>query len=198
MRLFLNAASPFARLARVLLIETRLDGDAELVFIDPWKADGKLLAVNPAAKIPALALDNGTNLIESACIADYLVHRSGNDRLSPLNGAQPGLRMEMLGLGRAVMDCAFGSVIQERFSPGSPLIVRWLAALPRIADRLDALYAQASEDEECDLADLTAAVALDYVSFRLGNLDWTYGRPYLTARMDVIGRRASLKTTRPE
>ena len=80
------------------------------------------------AKIPALALDNGTNLIESACIADDLVHRSGNDRLSPLNGAQPDLRMELLGLGRAVMDCAFGSVIQERFSPGSPLIVRWLAA----------------------------------------------------------------------
>ena len=198
MKLYLNTASPFARLARVLLIETKLDGDVELVFIDPWKADGNLLAANPAAKIPVLALDGGTNLVESACIADYLIHLSGSERLSPMAGANTAQRVEVLGLARAAMDCAFGSVIQERFSPASPLIVRWLAALPRIADRLDALYAEIPGDAECDLGDLTTAVALDYVDFRLGNLDWTYGRPYLTERVKALGKRASLATTRPE
>ena len=56
MKLFLNSAPPYAPLVRVVLVETGLQAETEL------------LARNPAAKVPALDLDDGTQLIESGYI----------------------------------------------------------------------------------------------------------------------------------
>jgi hypothetical protein len=68
MKLFLNAASPYARLVRVVLVETGLQAQTELHYVDPWESPPDLLARNPAAKVPALDLDDGTQLIESGYI----------------------------------------------------------------------------------------------------------------------------------
>ena len=68
MKLFLNAASPYARLVRVILVETGLQAQTELHYVDPWESPPDLLARNPAAKVPALDLDDGTQLIESGYI----------------------------------------------------------------------------------------------------------------------------------
>ena len=65
MRLFLNQASPYARLARVVVHEKCLADQVELVWTDPWASPPELLAVNPAAKVPALVTDDdplGTTL----------------------------------------------------------------------------------------------------------------------------------------
>ena len=35
MKLYLNQASPYARLINVLLVETGLDAETELIFVDP-------------------------------------------------------------------------------------------------------------------------------------------------------------------
>jgi glutathione S-transferase len=192
-KLYLNEASPYARLIRVLLIETGLDGETETVLTDPWDPPAELLAVNPASKVPALLLENGTALIESGCIADYLIECSGRSALS--HGNVPR-RLQILGLGRAAIDCAFGAVIQKRYSPGSTLIDRWRDALPRIVARLEQLY-QAAEAHEGDQADLTVAVALEYVDFRLSDIDWRADAPALELHVGQLGERRSLAETRP-
>ena len=56
MNLYLNQASPYARLIRVLLVETGLDAETELIFVDPWQAPDELLMASPASKVPALTL----------------------------------------------------------------------------------------------------------------------------------------------
>ena len=197
MKLYLNKTSPYARLIHVLLLETGLAGETTLIDADPWSADSDLIAANPAGKIPALSLDDGTHLAESACIADYLIHRSGATALSPLSHADAPRRLAILGQARGAMDCAFGSVIQDRFAFGSPLSTRWLATLPRIAARLDALYQGRASDPACDLADLTCAVAFDYVGFRLPGIDWRTGAPRLSRQIGEILERPSLLATRP-
>jgi len=196
MKLYLNEASPYARLVRVLLVETGLDAATELIFVDPWQSTDELLAANPASKVPALTLDDGTRLVESSCIGDYLIRRSGRSALAPLSHADAEKRLQILGLGRAAIDCSFGSVLQRRHAPGSPLIERWLAALPRIATALDKLYAE-SASTDVDLADLTVAVAFEYVDFRLPEIRWRDEAPHLVARVGSLGRRPSLETTRP-
>lgn len=195
MKLYLNDASPYARLVRVLLIETGLDRDTEMVITDPWNAPADLLAANPASKVPALLLEDGTVLVESSCIADYLIERSGRSDLSPRAHRDPARRWQALGLGRAAIDCAFGAVIQGRFVPGSPLAGRWRDAVPRIAARLDAHYAE--QGVLGDQADLTVAVAFDYVDFRLADLPWKDAAPALADAVAALGDRPSLKGTRP-
>lgn len=202
MKLFVNATSPYARLIRVMLIETGLDAETSIVTVDPWASPDDLLAANPAAKIPALSLEDGTHLIESACIADYLIARSGKAVLSPLARVDAPRRLEMLGLGRAAMDCAFGAVIQERFAGGPALGARWLEALPRIAGRLEALmeHKAASADPAAatpDLAGLTVAAAFAYIDFRLPETPWRAAAPRLGAFLAAMEARASFAGTRP-
>ncbi len=196
MKLYLNQASPYARLIRVLLAETGLDAETELIFVDPWESPDELLMANPASKVPALTLKDGTRLVESACIGDYLIQQSGQSALSPMSHPDAETRLQILGLGRAAIDCSFGSVIQQRFVPDSPLIERWLATLPRIAGALEELYARRISTD-ADLADLTVAVAFEYIEFRLPEIQWQSQTPHLGERVSSLGQRTSLETTRP-
>ena len=196
MKLYLNQASPYARLIRVLLIETGLDNETELIFVDPWESPDELLMANPASKVPALILKDGARIIESACIGDFLIRHSGQNALSPLSHLDAVTRLQILGLGRAAIDCSFGSVIQQRFVPDSPLIERWLARLPRIAGALEELYG-GSKSTDADLADLTVAVAFEYIDFRLAKIQWQRQAPHLAERVGSLGQRTSLETTRP-
>ena len=80
--------------------------------------------------------------------------------------------------------------------PDSPLIERWLATLPRIAEALEELYARRISTD-ADLADLTVAVAFEYIHFRLPEIQWQNQAPHLTDRVNSLGQRTSLETTRP-
>lgn len=197
MKLYLNDASPYARLIRALLVETGLDSLTDLVYVDPWKTPEELVRVNPGSKIPALTLDNGTHLVESACISDYLVWRSGNEELSPASNPNRTGTLRILGLGRAAIDCSFGAVIQQRFAPDSPLIKRWLDALPRIANTLEDVYEKELPRPAFDLAELTVAVAFEYIDFRLPEIQWKTAAPQLAKRVKIIGGRPSMRNTRP-
>ncbi len=196
MNLYLNQASPYARLIRVLLVETGLDTETEMIFVDPWESPDELLMANPASKVPALTLKDGTQLVESACISDYLIQHSGQSALSPLSHLDAEIRLQILGLGRAAIDCSFGGIIQQRYVPDSPLTERWLATLPRIAGALEELYARRISTD-ADLADLTVAVAFEYIDFRLPEIHWQSQAPHLGERVSSLGQRTSLKTTRP-
>ncbi len=185
MNLYLNQASPYARLIRILLIETGLDTETEMIFVDPWESPDELLIANPASKVPALTLKDGTQLVESACISDYLIQHSGQSALSPLPHLDAETRLQILGLGRAAIDCSFGSVIQQRYVPDSPLTERWLATLPRIAGALEELYARGISTD-ADLANLTVAVAFEYIDFRLPKIQWQSQAPHLAERVSSL------------
>jgi len=197
MKLFLNHASPYARLARVLVIEAKLDGQTELVYVDPWASSQDMLAANPASKVPALMLDDGRCLVDSTCIADYLMSQPGRGALSPLSHPDATVRLQILGLARAAIECALGAVVQERFAANSPLTERWLRALPRIATALDSLYAERQGAGACDLADLTVGVAFEYLDFRLPETGWKDSTPRLAKRVADLARRDSFQATRP-
>jgi glutathione S-transferase len=199
MKLYLNRTSPYARLTLVTVHETGLAEQVEKVWIEPWNDPPELLAVNPLARIPALVTDDGAALIESSCICDYLIARSQRDELLP---AQPQARtntLQRLGLGRAVIDCAFSAVIQRRFNKGSDteLSQRWLHALPRAAGALDRLSTERNGMQQPDLGDLAVAVAFDYVNFRLPEIAWRDKAPALAKLVDAISARPSMIATRP-
>jgi len=198
MKLYLNAASPYARLVRVILVETGLQAQTELHYVDPWESPPDLLARNPAAKVPALDLDDGTQLIESGYICDYLIRHSDREDLSPASATNAADRLQVLGLGRVAIDCAFGAVLLDRFCQPSELAARWLNALPRIASSLEPLISRAAPRPSVDLADLTVAVAFEYVDFRLPDVHWRTRSRQLVDRVAELGKRQSLSTTHPQ
>jgi glutathione S-transferase len=196
MQLLLNQASPYARLARVVVLEKKLGDQVELRWTDPWASPPELLAANPAAKVPALVVDGGQSIVDSACIAMHLDQTGQGPTLFP-----PGVPTLMkYGLGRSLIDVAFGVTIERRYAPSkepSVLVERWLAAVARTIAALEE-KALALSHERPDIGDLSIAVGLAYVEFRLKEVSWRAGAPRLAAWCDAIAARPSLRTTAPE
>ncbi|NRR29654.1 glutathione S-transferase [Oxalobacteraceae bacterium] len=200
MQLYLNKTSPYARLALVAAHETGLAATLELVWTDPWIDAPELLAVNPLSKVPALVTQDGSCLIESDGIVQYLLAVSGNTELLPDGAARLGT-LRRLGLARAVIDCAFGAVVRSRFgdAPDSVLTQRWLAALPRAVRAVEQELARDrvgnGAPQAVDLGDLALGIAFAYCDLRQPQLAWRADAPRLAALVDSVCKRPSMVAT---
>ena len=197
MKLYLNKASPYARLVLVVAHEKQLSQRIELVWTDPWASDERLLGMTPLAKVPVLVAEDGEPLVESVCICEYLddigagpalLAGSGNERLQVLR---------KYGLGRGLIDVAFGAVIEQRYGGGSDsmLIQRWRGAVERTTAVLEK---DSTLGLGPDLGDVTVAVALSYVDFRMSDIVWRTSAPRLGAWFEQIAARPSMRATAPE
>ena len=197
MKLYLNKASPYARLVLVVAHEKGLAERLELAWTDPWASSDELLAVNPLSKVPTLVLPDGEPLIESSCICDYLDVAGEGRRLipSPLSERVPVLRR--YGIGRSLIDSAFGAVIDRRYSAGATLAARWLEAVKRGIAALDRDLTL-SAGRERDMGDLAIVVGLSYIEFRLAEAEWRRAAPRLADWFEQVNARPSMKATAPE
>jgi len=195
MQLFLNKASPYARLVLVTVHEKQLAARVELKWTDPWASPAELLAVNPASKVPALVTDEGQAIIDSACICMYL-DAAGE---GPALYGRGTIELMNYGLGRSLIDAAFGVTIERRYGdPNSVLVQRWLGAVERTIAVLAKDPAPLDSTRLPDIGDLAIAVGLAYVDFRLPEVRWRAGAPVLGTWLDEIAERPSLRATRPE
>ena len=104
MRLFYAAASPYARIVRVALLETGLDaqvGKQEVTLRDPNSA---LLPYNPVGRVPTLELDDGTILTESLLILNYLDTRHAGRPLLPRDGADRWRTLAEMGTAAGMLE----------------------------------------------------------------------------------------------
>ena len=201
MKLFLNKASPYARLVMVVIHEKRLADRVELMWTDPWASPPELLAVNPAAKVPALLTDGGLPIIDSVCICTHLDDIGSGARLLPEAAFERVPALMKYGLGRGLIDVAFGVTIERRYSNPdgkSWLAERWLTAVQRTIAALEKDPALMGANEQPDIGDLAIAVGLAYVEFRLQEVHWRDSAPTMAIWLDRISERASLRLTKPE
>lgn len=70
MKLFIATPSPFARKARVTLLEKQIPH--EVIIDNPWQPESRIKDLNPLAKIPTLLLDDGRVIHDSKVIFEYL------------------------------------------------------------------------------------------------------------------------------
>jgi len=200
MKLYLNKTSPYARLVQIVVLEKGLDAAVERVWVDPWNTPPELLALNPFSKVPALVARDGLPLTESLGICDYLDEIGSGPRLMPASGEARLKAIRKVGLGRGLIDAAFGVTIERRFHGAqnpSELAVRWLAAVHRVVERLEMDNAPATATQP-DLGDLSLAVGLSYTQFRLPEVAWPERAPRLAQWLESLARRASFAATAPE
>jgi glutathione S-transferase len=156
--------SPFVRRVAVSL---RVLGftylhDTRSVFAD----FDAMLSVNPLGRIPALVLDDGETLIDSAAILDWLDQSVGPDRaLIPTRGPQRRRSLRRLALASGIVDKA-GAAAYERLI--RPSVHRWPEWIARCrAQAAAALAALAAEDwaptERLDQAEITTACMVRFV-----------------------------------
>lgn len=174
MELYLNATSPYARLVRIVLLEKGLADAVTLKWCDPWADDAELLKANPAGRIPALVTEEGTTLSESMLIAVYLDSVSPNPPMLP--AASLGAVLHLAGLGQNLMDAAFTTVIARKHYGNeideSELGQRRSRAIQRLLNQLNSEIGEEQQAPTINLGEIAIAVALDYLAFRLPEVNW--------------------------
>ncbi|MGP9567099.1 glutathione S-transferase N-terminal domain-containing protein [Halomonas sp. AOP5-B2-8] len=181
MELYLNATSPYARLVRIVLLEKGLADAVTLKWCDPWADDADLLKANPAGRIPALVTEEGTTLSESMLIAVYLDSVSPNPPMLP--AASLGDVLHLAGLGQNLMDAAFTTVIARKHYGNeideSELGQRRSRAIQRLLKQLNSELGEKQRASPINLGEISIAVALDYLAFRLPEVNWKEEYPQL-------------------
>lgn len=105
--------------------------------------------ISPLTRIPALVLDDGQVLIDSAAILDYLDEQAGDAALIPRSGCARRLVLQMTALAQGTLE-KVGAVVYERhFHPPEHRSTAWLdrclgqarAGLDELARRLATPFA---------------------------------------------------------
>lgn len=195
MKLYGNAASPFARKCRVIAHELglKLEEIRTLPMQDP-----EFRKVNPLGKIPALLLDDGSVLIDSPVICEYLNHMGGG-KFFPVDTiwkAASG-RWKALGLaalGDGIADAAVAWIILGRENPVPDAARK--RQMETVLAGLDALERVKFADPPT-IGEITVACAIGYLEFRMPDLDWKSSRPNLSAWYARISGLPSMKATAP-
>src|SRR4051812_29087326 len=87
MQLYITPGSPYARMARVALMEKQLTSRIEILLAQTRIADSPYYNINPSGRVPYLVRDDGVGMEESALICSYLDHLDGRPEFDPLPGA---------------------------------------------------------------------------------------------------------------
>lgn len=199
MRLLFSHTSPYARKVRVVILEKGLHDRVELIPVITAENPVELLAANPLGLIPTLLRDNGESLIDSPVICQYLDGISGEPRLIPGDFDGQIETMHRVAMADGITDIALGMVMEKRKPPSqifAPLLERRSATVLRTVERLEAesnLYIQPVPD----LGVIALACALEYLDFRLPELEWRTKAPRLAVWATEFGKRPSMQATQP-
>jgi glutathione S-transferase len=200
MRLFHSPTSPYVRKVMVLLHETGLLPQVELVTgsgtpLDPGAAP---LEANPLGKVPALERPDGPALYDSRVICRFL----DDHAKAGLYPATP-LLWDVLVLeatADGILDAALLMVYESRLRPEDLRFAPWVegqwAKIDRTLDMLEARW-MPHLSGPLDMGQIALGCALGYLDFRHGAREWRAGRPHLAAWDATFAARPSMQATRP-
>ena len=199
MKLIGSKTSPFVRKVRIILAEKQVAHD--FVEESAWTAGTTVPRYNPLNKVPALELDSGESLYDSAVIAEYLDAISGGGFIpaAPLERAR-ARRDEALGDG--IADAGITAFL-ERKREASRQDAAWIA---RQMDKVDAGISAVARGlgkanylggSQMHIGDIACACALFWAEFRMPELRWREQHPNLKAWAERMEMRPSFAATRP-
>jgi glutathione S-transferase len=199
MKLHWSPRSPFVRKVMVAAHELGLAEKIECVrsVAAMSKPNPAIMLDNPLSKIPALVLGDGTVLIDSAVIVEYLDSLAGGGRLLAPAGRPRWLVLSRQALADGLLDLL---VLwrNEREKPAGRQAHDWLDAFEiKAAATLDRMEAEAGalESEPFGIGHIAVGCALSYLDFRFADLAWREGRPRLAAWQATFAERPSARAT---
>jgi glutathione S-transferase len=197
MNLFHSPTSPYARKCRVVAIEKGLAAQLTLTAASPLSNPPELHAANPLGKVPALVLADGSCIVDSRVICEYLDTLSSAPRLIPADPAARIACRTREALADGIADAAFSRTM-ERLRPELQRSPDWTARWTNAIRRSVAHFNTNLPDRtQPDLGDIALACALAYVDFRHADLGWDAEAPALRAWLTATLARPSLAETAP-
>ena len=199
MKLYVTFTSPYARLARILVLEKGLEDRVEIVAAKTRVADSPYYQINPSGRVPYLIDDLGVGMEDSQIICAYLDSLDGKPRFhDPQRQTDWAYqRLEFAARNMCEGICVWVREMARPAGERSPTVLAHeVTRAQRMADVFEARVTDPLMLGPPNMARLTLAVALD-VARRRGFGDLTDGRPQLAAWMRSISELPSMQRTAP-
>jgi len=202
MKLTYSPASPFARKVRICAIELGLIDSIELVpaKVAPGEPNDEYSRdISPLKKLPALILGDGSVIIDSYVIVEYLDDLAGGGKLIPTSGAERWRAKSDHAMLQGMLDsmllCRYEKMVR-------PEALRWQAwsddhwnrawnGMARFEKQADVL------SRPFDIVQIGLACVLGYADFRFPDCGWRKDYPKLAAFQEKMLERPSVKISVP-
>ncbi|MCH2094394.1 MAG: glutathione S-transferase [Rhodobacteraceae bacterium] len=199
MKLYSSPTSPFARMVQVVLLETGLQDDVEIVPVatSALSSNPDLIAVNPVGRIPTLVRPDGPAMFDSRVICRFLDARAKSG-LYPDSRIWEVLTLEALGHG--ITESALAMAYERKLRPAE---IRWDLWMDKqwekAARGLGSLETRwmSHLNGPLNIGQIVVACSLSYIDFRHGDRGWRRGHESLAAWHAEFEARPSMQTTRP-
>jgi glutathione S-transferase len=203
MKLYVTYGSPYARLARIIVIEKALEDRVEIIEAKTRVPDSPYYRINPSGRVPYLVDDTGVGMEDSQLICAYLDGLDSKPRFHNASGASDWAYLRLEFAARSMCDgvAVWGREMARPENERSPTtLAHESARAQRMADffehcATDPLM-QGPPGRAGGMAHLILAVAVEMARKR-GLGDLTGGRRWLASWMHSISNLPSMQRTVP-
>lgn len=196
MKLYCSPGSPYARMARIVVLEKALGARVEVIFAKTRAKGSPYYQINPSGRVPYLVRDDGVGMEESALICAYLDQLDGK----PTLGLPPGWEARRLeALARSLVDglAVWGRELSRPPNERSPGVIEHeTERARRMVDLWDREIAHPVMNGPLNMAQLTLACGLG-MEARNPDFLWRPAQPRLAAWFDAFSARPSFVATAP-
>lgn len=199
MKLLWSSRSPFVRKVVVVAHELGITDRIELqrVNVTTSSTNAEVMHFNPLNKIPTLLLDDGSVMIDSPVIAEYLDETYGKAELFARNAPRRWQVRRLHALGDGIMNFNIARLGEK--ARGEKASEAFAAAfLAKTKATLDVLEQETEQLEPLTIGSIAVAVALAHLDFRFADDAWRDHRPKLSAWHTRFAERPSMRATTPE
>jgi glutathione S-transferase len=199
MKLYITPGSPYARMARIVVLEKGLQNRVEVIPAQTRLANSPYYAINPSGRVPYLVRDDGVGLEESAVICAYLDQLQGEPIFAAAACDDVWETRRLEGRARSMLDglAVWSREITRPVNERSPTVVKHeTQRSERMADVWEAEIDRPWMHQPLNIAQLTLACALG-LEARIPDFRWREGRPRLCAWFGKVAGRPSFAATAP-
>jgi len=199
MKLYITPGSPYARMARIVVIEKGLEKRVEVILAKTRAAGSPYYQTNPSGRVPYLVRDDGVGMEESALICAWLDQLDGKPAFGLPAGEAGWEARRLEGLARSLLD-GLSVWLRETYRPEnerSPGVIRHeQERATRLLELWEREIANPYMRGALNMAQLTLACALG-LEARNPDFDWRSGHAALCDWYAPIAARRSFVVTAP-
>ena len=199
MKLYVTPGSPYARMARIVVLEKGLESRVEIIAAKTRLSDSPYYKINPSGRVPYLVREDGVGLEESALICAYLDHLDGKATLDLPGGDQAWEARRLEALARSLVDglSVWGREISRPVNERSPGVVQHeTERARRMVDVWEREIEHPLMRGPLNIIHITLACALG-LEARNPGFRWREGHPSLSKWFATIAARPSFIATAP-
>jgi glutathione S-transferase len=199
MKLYVTYGSPYARLARIIVIEKGLEDRVEIIEAKTRTPGSPYYQINPSGRVPYLVDETGVGMEDSQLVCAYLDRLDGTPRFhEPARLSDWGyLRLEFAARNLCDGIAVWAREMRRPENERSPTTLAHEAArAQRVADFFEERVTDPPMQASPGMAHLILAVAVEMARKR-GLADLAAGRPRLASFMRSISDLPSMRRTAP-